>query len=196
MKKEPKTIIFIGNSGCGKGTQAKLIEEKWKKEGKKIFHLEIGDEFRKLLNMTTFTADLARKVSNEGALQPEFLAIKMWAELFNLYYSPEKNVIIDGSPRKIGEARVMHEALKFYGIKNPIVIYIKVSNKIAKERMLSRGRKDDTESKIDGRLKWFETEVLKSIEFFKEHRMYEFYEIDGEKTIEEIHKDIIDKIKI
>jgi adenylate kinase family enzyme len=77
MKKTPKTIIFIGNSGCGKGTQANLIEKVLKEKGEKVFHLEIGGEFRDLLNMTTHTAKLARKVSEKGELQPEFLAIKM-----------------------------------------------------------------------------------------------------------------------
>jgi len=75
--KEKKTIIFIGNSGCGKGTQANLIEKKFKDLGEKVFHLEIGDEFRDLLNMTTYTASLAREISEKGELQPEFLAVKM-----------------------------------------------------------------------------------------------------------------------
>jgi adenylate kinase family enzyme len=77
MKKIPKTIIFIGNSGCGKGTQANLIEKKFKDNGEKVFHLETGNEFRDLLNMTTYTAELARGVSERGELQPEFLAVKM-----------------------------------------------------------------------------------------------------------------------
>jgi adenylate kinase family enzyme len=62
--------------------------------------------------------------------------------------------------------------------------------------MLSRGRKDDTEKKIDSRLDWFETEVVKTIEFFKNHRYYEFYEINGEEDIEVIHKNILDILKI
>ena len=74
---DKKTIIFMGNSGCGKGTQANLIEKVLKERGEKVFHLEIGSEFRDLLNMTTYTAELARGVSERGELQPEFLAIKM-----------------------------------------------------------------------------------------------------------------------
>ncbi len=188
--KDKKTIIFIGNSGCGKGTQADLIEKKLKKKGEKVFHLEIGDEFRDLLNMTTYTAELARGVSERGELQPEFLAIKMWANLFNLYYSPDKNVIIDGSPRKLEEAKILHQALKFYEIKNASVVYVKIPREVAKERMLSRGRKDDTEEKIEGRLDWFESEVMESIEFFRDHRFYEFIEVDGEESIEKINKKI------
>jgi len=189
-----KTVIFIGNSGCGKGTQARMLEKVWKEKGEKVFHLEIGGEFRKLLNMTTYTAELARGVSARGELQPEFLAVKMWADLFNLYYSPEKNVIIDGSPRKLGEAIVLHEALKFYGVEKPYVIYIKVSRDIAKERMLSRGRNDDTEEKIEGRLDWFERDVMQSINWYKDHRYYDFVEIDGTQDIEKIHQDILEAL--
>jgi adenylate kinase family enzyme len=51
------------------------------------------------------------------------------------------------------EAYVLNEALKFYKIKKPIVIYIKTSMETSKERMLSRKRGDDTEEKINNRLK-------------------------------------------
>ncbi|HIP21722.1 MAG TPA: hypothetical protein EYG72_02105 [Candidatus Pacebacteria bacterium] len=60
--------------------------------------------------------------------------------------------MIDGSPRKLEEAKILHEALKFYEIKNAVVIYVKISRDVAEERMISRGRKDDTKSKIKGRL--------------------------------------------
>ena len=102
--------------------------------------------------MTTYTAELAREIAKTGGLQPEFLAVKMWSELFNLYFSPEKNVIIDGSPRRISEAYLLHETLKFYGVEKPVVLYVKVSREVARERMLSRGRADDTEEKIQNRL--------------------------------------------
>ncbi len=72
-----KTIIFIGNSGCGKGTQANLIEEFFKKNNQKVLHLELGDHFRDFLSMTTYTAKSANQIAQQGALQPEFLAIHL-----------------------------------------------------------------------------------------------------------------------
>jgi adenylate kinase family enzyme len=62
--------------------------------------------------------------------------------------------------------------------------------------MMSRGRKDDTELKINGRLKWFEKEVLPTIEFFREHRLYEFYEINGEQSVNDIHQEIKSKLNL
>jgi adenylate kinase family enzyme len=76
MKKK-KTLIFIGNSGSGKGTQANLVEEKLKEKGEKVLHVELGDHFRDFLSMTTDTAKAATEIAKSGALQPEFLAIHL-----------------------------------------------------------------------------------------------------------------------
>ncbi len=147
-----KTLIFIGNSGSGKGTQANLIEEKLKEKGEKVLHVELGDHFRDFLSMTTDTAKAANEIAQKGALQPEFLAIHLWSKILNLYYSQDKNLILDGTPRTLREAYVLDGALRFYGIEDPIVIYIRVDRETVKERMLSRQRKDDTEEKIENRL--------------------------------------------
>ena len=191
-----KTIIFVGNSGCGKGTQAELLEEKIKSMGKDVLHIEIGNQFRNLLSMTTYTAQQAQSVAEQGLLQPEFLAIHLWADTLNLHYSPEKSLILDGTPRTLREASVLEAALKFYGIKNPIVIYTNVSRETAEKRMLSRGRKDDTKEKIKNRLDWFKRDVMPVIDFFANNDYYQYIEIDGEKSVEEIHKDILSRLDI
>jgi adenylate kinase family enzyme len=147
-----KTIIMMGNSGCGKGTQATILENYFKGIDEDVFHLELGSQFRDLLRSTTYTASVAKKIAKKGGLQPEFLAIKLWAMLFNKYYSPEKNLIIDGTPRRLREAYVLEETLKFYGIERPTVIFLNTSRETATERMMSRKRGDDTDEKRKERL--------------------------------------------
>jgi len=147
-----KTFIFMGNSGCGKGTQATILEERLKSNGEKVTHVELGSEFRDFLSMTTHTAKAAASIAEKGGLQPEFLAIHLWSKMLNLYYSPDKNLILDGTPRTLREAYILDAALRFYGVEEPIVIYIKTSRETATARMLSRDRKDDTEEKIKNRL--------------------------------------------
>ncbi len=191
-----KTLIFVGNSGCGKGTQADLLEKKMKSLGEEILHIEIGSQFRNLLSMTTYTAQQAQNVAAQGLLQPEFLAVHLWADTLNLHYSPEKNLILDGTPRTLREASVLDAALKFYGIENPIVIYTNVSRETAEERMLSRGRKDDTKEKIKNRLDWFKRDVMPVIDFFINNDYYQYIEIDGHRSIEEIHQDILSRLDI
>ena len=67
----------MGNSGCGKGTQATILEERLKKNGEKVTHIELGSEFRDFLSMTTHTAKSAVTIAEKGGLQPEFLAIHL-----------------------------------------------------------------------------------------------------------------------
>ena len=192
--KKKKTLIFVGNSGCGKGTQAGLIEKKLKEDGQKVAHIELGSEFRDFLSMTTYTAKAAQEIAQKGGLQPEFLAVHLWSKMLNLYYSPDKHLILDGTPRTLREAYVLDGALKFYKVEEPVVIYIKTSRETATQRMLSRERKDDTEEKIKNRLDWFEKKVLKAIDFFREDDYYDFIEVDGEGTIEEIQAQIVRRL--
>lgn len=191
-----KTIIMMGNSGCGKGTQASILEKNFKEKNEKVFHLELGNEFRNLMNSTSYTAEMVRKLSSKGILPPQFLAIKLWGELFDKYYSSEKHLIIDGTPRRINEAYILEEALKFYEIEKPVIIFLNISRESAEKRMTSRGRSDDTDKKIQGRLDWFEKDVLPVIEYFKSKKDFEVIEIDGEKSIEDISADIKEKLKL
>ena len=180
----------MGGSGTGKGTQANLVEDKFLKNNEKVLHIELGDQFREFLSMTTFTADKANEIAKSGELQPEFLAIRLWANEFNLYYQPDKNLIIDGTPRTLREALVLESALKFYKIEQPIVIYLEASQEVLKKRMLSRGRTDDEMQKIDNRLAWFDKKVKPALEYFSQNDYFRYYKIDGERSIEEIAVDI------
>ncbi len=185
-----KTIIFVGSSGCGKGTQAELVKNKFKEKREDFVYVEVGAEFRDLLSMTTDTAKISKKVSEKGHLQPSFLAIFLWAKMLNLYYSKSKHLIIDGSPRSLQEANILNEAFHFYGIEKPTVVYIEISRKVSKERILLRKRQDDKEEIIENRLDWFDQKTKKAINFLEENDYYNFVKINGEQSVEKIFKDI------
>jgi len=76
------------------------------------------------------------------------------------------------------------------------VIIINVSRDWAIKLLLARGRHDDNEEDINSRLDWYETNVVPAINFFKEHTDYKILEVDGEATIEEVHKRIIESLGI
>ena len=62
----PQTFIFIGRSGCGKGTQSELLHkylDEHDKEEHLIFYLETGARFRDFIAKDNFTSKLAKKVS-------------------------------------------------------------------------------------------------------------------------------------
>ena len=189
-------FILIGRSGCGKGTQADLLKQNLLQEGiKEVLHITTGGGFRDFIMKDNYVANLAKKVNDSGGLQPEFLAVWNWSNIFINTLKGDETVIFDGAPRKAFEVDMLHSAVSFFGYLKPIVIYIDVSEGWARERLLGRGREDDKEKEgVENRMNWFETDVLSAIDIYMHDPRYDFIHINGEKTIEEVHKDIINKL--
>jgi len=188
--------MFIGRSGCGKGTQAALLIDSLKKQNSKrrTFCLEMGQKFREFIKKDNYTSKLSNAIYEKGGLQPSFLTIYTWSDIFVHGFNDDDHLIIDGTPRRLDEARVLDGALKFYGREKPSLVYINVSREWSKEKLLARKRIDDTDEKIEKRLAWFETEVAPAIEFYRGNSDYKFVEVNGEQAIEKVHADIVDKI--
>jgi len=134
--KEPKIIIIIGPPGSGKGTQAKLLGKKFKLEC-----FGSGDALRQRQKVGDFTAKNLTKVMGSGALVPSFIISKLWMdELERLKQKKRLNgFILDGSPRKIAEARLLDEAMDWYEWrKNMKVVFLKISRKESFNRLIKR----------------------------------------------------------
>lgn len=191
------TIIFIGRSGCGKGTQAALLKEKiHASDGKQILYVETGDRFRSFIRSDHYTAAMARKVNDAGERQPDFLACWMWGNVLVEELHPECHIVFDGAPRALDEARVLTTALEFYKREKPTIIYLNVSEKWSEDRLLSRARSDDSSlTKIEKKLKWFDESVLPVLDYFKEDPYYTYIEIDGEQPVEKVFKDIVKELE-
>ena len=56
------------------------------------------------------------------------------------------------------------------------------------------GREDDVIDKINRRQDWFDTDVMPVLEFYKNHKDYEFLDINGDQTIEEVHSEIMSNL--
>ncbi len=186
-------FIFVGKSGCGKGTQADLLREYFKKTFPEapFFSLETGQKFRELAKQTNYTSQLAKKVNDAGGLQPEFLCVSFWGALFIEKMVENTALFIDGSPRKLYEAYILDGALEFYERKDIYVIYLDTTAEEVTTRLLKRGRVDDTPSGIAQRLRWYETDVVPSINFFRENPRYKFLNINGQQEVEKVHADIV-----
>ncbi len=189
-------FIFIGRSGCGKGTQAELLKKELESKGvENVVHITTGDGFRAFAKQDTYVSSLSRKVNELGELQPEFLAVYNWANIFIQTLKGGETILLDGAPRKPFEVHVLHSAITFLGYEKPIVIYVDVSEGWSKERLLARGREDDKEIEdIDRRLSWFETEVLPTLDVYLHDPRYKVLHINGEQTIEEVHAEIVKKL--
>lgn len=196
----PRTFIFIGPSGCGKGTQVRLLREYLAKKEPEFsqFYLQTGHHFREFVKGDTYAANISRDALNTGERQPDFLAMWIWSNTFIKNLHGTEHLIIDGSPRSMNEQQNLDIALKFFRRAQPVVIYMKVSHDWALTRMLGRakeeGRADDTEDAIRKRLAWYESDVSPVVEHYRRDRDYDFIEIDGERNIEDVHREIISKI--
>lgn len=185
----------MGRSGCGKGTQAKLLIQALKeKSSKEPFYLSTGDEFRKLISSDTYSSGLAKKIIDEGKLQPEFLAIVMWGNLFMNNLTGNEDVIVDGAPRTVDEAHIIMSAVNFYGFKKVYLIDMEVSRQWATDRLTSRARADDNPDAINNRMNWYEELVAPCIPYFNSISEVNVITLNGEQSIVDVQNELLSKI--
>lgn len=192
----PQTFIFFGPSGSGKGTQAKLLQEELKKKdpNRNILYIETGQKFRDLALGDSFTAKEINKIIDHGDLLPEFLPIYVWTGFMMENITGDEHIFMDGLSRQPNEAPVLDSAMRFYKREIPFVISINVSDEWATGLLKNRGRSDDTDAEIKKRLDWYHKNVVLAITYFKNNPHYKFIPINGERSIEEVHQEILEKI--
>ena len=192
-----QTFIFIGRSGCGKGTQVALLQEHIKKQDHKrhIFYIETGERFRQFIKEHSLSSRLAAEIYKAGNRQPDFIAVWMWSHLLVEKMTGEEHIIFDGTPRSFQEAQILDTAITFYNRQRPQVIYLNISRQTSKARMTARRRMDDiNEEEIERRLNWFEGDVLAAVEYFRKYSKYNFTELDGDQPIDTVHQELLSKV--
>jgi adenylate kinase len=190
-----QTFVFFGIVGSGKGTQVKLLRDVLKKDdGKETVYISPGQEYRTIIASGTQTGVLVKSTLDQGGLLPNFLTNSLFTNILMNLMSSDKHLILDGYPRTLSQSECLQKAMKFYVRLNVKIIYIKLSEKEAIKRMKLRGRTDDTDAGIKKRLEEYVNNVVPSIGYFKDKEGYEIYTINGEQSIEDVHKEIIRKL--
>jgi adenylate kinase len=191
-------IILIGRSGCGKGTQAKLLVEHIKKSdsNRGVMYVQNGAEFRDFIKGDSATAKLSAAAYATGVLQPEFLAVHMWTRALVRDYHGTEHMVLDGMPRKFHEAGVLESAFDFFGISKLIIVHLNVSAAWSTERLLARGRTDDTHGDVESRMKWYESDVVPAIEYYRKNPKYQFVEVNGEQPVADVFTEMLQKVGI
>lgn len=192
----PKAIVFFGRSGCGKGTQAKLLAELLKSKDREVMYIETGSSLRELAKQENLVGTNIRNILKEGLLIPVFIPIWIWTEFIVKNFSGKEDMILDGVCRRLEESVAIDSAFNFYGIQKPNIILMNVSKEWSFTRMMERKRADDTPDKINNRLSWYEKDVVPALNYFRNKPGYNFLEINGEQTVENVHKDIIKALKL
>ena len=193
---KPQTYVFIGPSGSGKGTQAQLLMETLAKVAPehKTLYIQSGQELRDFMKEDNYLAKLTAKTLGEGGLMPSFMPIYIWGRVLVNKYSGTEHMIFDGTPRRLAEAQAMDSMFSFFKLEKPWIIYLDVPLEESVKRLMLRKRADDTEEDIRKRLSWYETEVKPALEHFRGRNDVTVLDIDGNRSIEDIHQDIIAKV--
>ena len=125
-------IIMLCAPGAGKGTQAKMIAEKYQ-----IPHISTGDIFRANIKNGTELGMEAKKYMDQGPLVPDELTVKILLD--RVAKDDCKNgYVLDGFPRTIPQAEVLDEALTKLGDKIDYAINVDVPDENIINRMGGR----------------------------------------------------------
>ncbi len=175
-----KTLV-AGPQGSGKSTQAVLLAQDLN-----VPYIQLGEIFRNVaLVEDSKQAQEVRDALESGKLVPADLTAKIINK--RLAQTDCKNgFVLDGFPRNLAD-------IKNFSAGLDIVVFLKVSDKAGVERLMARGRTDDTPELIRQRLKNYYAETQPILENFK--RLGILVEVDGERPIDEIHEDIVEHLK-
>ena len=125
-------IIMLGAPGAGKGTQAKMIAEKYG-----LPHISTGDFFRANIKNGTELGKEAKEYMDKGLLVPDELTVRLLLD--RVAQDDCKNgYVLDGFPRTIPQAEVLDEKLSELGEKVDYAINVDVPDENIVNRMSGR----------------------------------------------------------
>lgn len=191
MKKfNPKrklTLAIIGRSGCGKGTQARLIVGRLKKQG--VAYFETGAALRKMVDRQTGpTVRNVREVLRQGDLVPGWVAAFVWLKGFIEEGAADKHLVFDGSPRRLWDAELIDQVVAWHGRPLPLCLYLDAEREEAMRRLLKRGRGDDTRRAIQNRMRFFAKDVMPVVDYYQKRGR--LVKIDGNVSPSEVWRAI------
>tara|TARA_B110000438_G_scaffold57257_1_gene57332 strand:- start:3917 stop:4453 length:537 start_codon:yes stop_codon:yes gene_type:complete len=178
----------MGPPGAGKGTQAKILAEKYN-----LIHLSTGDILRREIKKKTVIGLEAQSYMNGGNLVPDnvLLAI-MDSTLTSL---KDSGTILDGFPRTIPQAEGLSTIVENLDSKIDHVLNIHVEEQILINRLIERaqnsGRPDDTEEVITKRQKVYAKLTAPLVNFYKNN----IIQIDGDGSIDQVTQRILKQIQ-
>ncbi len=193
MNTRPFSVLFFGSQGAGKGTQVKLLMDflKNREPERGIIHIDMGSELRALRDGGSYAGKLTGATIDAGHRMPDFMPIYLQTKkLVTELITGEEHVIADGLARGADQTRGFDDAMHYFGREDFQVVSIELSESSVMERLLARGRNDDTEEGIRNRLSWYKSDVLPQLALLKE-RGRTVHVIDGEPDPETIHQNIL-----
>ncbi|MBE6206757.1 MAG: adenylate kinase [Rikenellaceae bacterium] len=184
-------IILFGAPGCGKGTQAELLKEKYGVE-----HISTGAVIRSEIERGTELGLSMQEYIAKGELAPDSIVVGM-VKNYICEHRDAKGNIFDGFPRTTAQAEAFDELLKAEGLSVSVMIYMDVPEQELVNRILLRGkdsgRADDaSEDVIRNRIKIYREQTAVVADYYSKQGKY--VAIDGVGTLDEVFARICEAI--
>ena len=140
-------LVLVGPPGAGKGTQAMRLAERLD-----VPHISTGDLFRANLSEMTPLGVEAKRYMDAGDLVPDEVTSRMVRSRLD-EADAAKGFILDGFPRTVRQAEALDAMLDELGTSLDAVVEFAAADEVVVQRLLGRGRSDDTEDVIRNRQK-------------------------------------------
>ena len=176
--------ILLGPPGVGKGTQAALAAraEDW-------MHLSTGDLLRAEVASGTALGREADGYMSRGDLVPDELMVAMVAARVAKVAAGEV-LLLDGFPRTLPQAQALAEAAP--GGAVGLALYFTAPDSVLIERLMGRGRADDTREVIEHRLAVYRETTEPLVAWYREQGLLR--EVRSDRASEEVQPDLVDAV--
>ena len=183
-------LLFMGPPGAGKGTQAKLIAERYA-----IPAVSTGDIFRANVSQGTPLGVEAKRYMDAGEYVPDEVTNRMVRDRID-QPDAEPGFLLDGYPRTLAQVEELDGMIQFTGHKLDAVVVLTADSDELIERLLKRaqleGRADDTEDVIRRRQEIYLEETEPLIEVYRDRGL--LLEVDGMGEVDEVSARILEAL--
>ena len=187
-------IVIFGAPGSGKGTQSKMIVERYGFD-----YISTGDMLRQAISQGSELGRTAKEYIDRGQLVPDDLIVRLIADFLDGKHG-SKGVIFDGFPRTLKQAEALKTMLNERGTDIHVLLDLQVEDEELVKRLLERGkisgRSDDNPETIKARLDVYHTQTAPLATYYIGEGKH--VAIKGIGRIEEIFERIaeaIDRVK-
>lgn len=180
-------LVLMGLPGAGKGTQADKIIEEFK-----IPHISTGDIFREAMANETEMGIAAKQFIDKGELVPDDVTVGIVKDRL-AQPDTKDGFMLDGFPRTLVQAQALDKMLAELDKPLSAVINFDVDAKLLVDRLLARGRADDTLETINNRLDVNIKMNTPLIDFYASKNL--LHTVDGARDIEVVYQDAREILK-